>query len=91
MNVHFAATMLDPLGPDGAGLDWRLDSMDPTMHLMARSVQRAVMTAPTVSVLDAAAKARRRPGLLDKAAAWANEAAIAVREPGGPIAVSASR
>lgn len=65
--------------------------MDPTMHLMARSVQRTVMTVPTVSVLDAVAEAHRRPGLLETAAAWVREAATAVREPGEPVAMSASR
>lgn len=36
--------------------------MDPTMHLMARSVrsvQRAVMSAPTTTIVDAAEAARR--------------------------------
>jgi hypothetical protein len=34
--------------------------MDATMHLIARSVQLAVMTAPTSSVGDAVAIARNR-------------------------------
>ena len=34
--------------------------MDATMHLIARSVQLAVMTAPSASVGDAVAAARRR-------------------------------
>lgn len=33
--------------------------MDPTMHLIARSVQRAVMSAPTTTVAEAAVAARR--------------------------------
>lgn len=65
--------------------------MDPTTDPMARSVQRAVMAAPTASVLDAVAEARRRPGLLEAAAAWVKETATAAREPGAPLAVSASR
>ncbi len=65
--------------------------MDRTMHLMARSVQRAVMTAPTASVLDAVAEARRRPGPLEVAAAWVKEAANATRDPRAPMATSASR
>ena len=36
--------------------------MDATMHLIARSVQLAVMTAPSVSLSDAVAAARRRRG-----------------------------
>lgn len=63
--------------------------MDPTLNKMARSVQRAVMTAPTVSVLDAVAEARRRPGLLEAAAAWVRDAATSAREPGAPMAVRA--
>jgi hypothetical protein len=38
------------------------DSMDPTMHAVARSVrsvQRAVMSAPTTTITDAAETARR--------------------------------
>ena len=34
--------------------------MDATMHLIARSVQLAVMSAPSASVGDAVAAARRR-------------------------------
>jgi hypothetical protein len=34
--------------------------MDATMHLIARSVQLAVMTAPSASLGDAVAVARRR-------------------------------
>ena len=34
--------------------------MDATMHLIARSVQLAVMAAPTVSLGEAAAAARRQ-------------------------------
>jgi hypothetical protein len=34
--------------------------MDATMHLIARSVQLAVMTAPSASLVDAVAVARRR-------------------------------
>lgn len=33
--------------------------MDPTMHLIARSVQRAVMSAPSTTVAEAAEAARR--------------------------------
>lgn len=33
--------------------------MDPTMHLIARSVQRAVMSAPGTTVAEAAEAARR--------------------------------
>jgi hypothetical protein len=44
--------------------DIRLDEggpgMDATMHLIARSVQLAVMTAPSASLDDAVAAARRR-------------------------------
>ena len=59
---------------------------------MARSVQRAVMTAPTASVLDAVAEARRRPGIVEAATGWAREQAANVsRSPAARMAVIGSR